>query len=409
MNELTKLIKADMLPALGVTEPGAIAFSVAKARSYTKGELKHVNVAMNSGMYKNAFTCGIPNSNEVGNVFAAALAYVAGNAEKGLESLADVKPEDNVTAQKLIDEGKNTDELSGITSRIFIQATVETESDKAIVTIRDSHTNITKIEVNGEVLEESEAEHAADTTEADAKEEVHSIHGYTLKEILEYVETVPVEEIEFVKEAYKVNLELFHEGLENPRTTFARTLLAMNGGKEISDDEKNTASLLCNAAIEARVIGLDKPAMSITGSGAHGIIATMLSYLVCTYIKEYSGRLSAFCGCAIAAGSGMACGVCYMKGGRLKELEYTLNNMASSITGMICDGGNQGCTMKGVAACDTAFRSVEFALEGVHIDKAHGINGTTPEETMRNMGLIASPGMVATEKTIVEIFEDKLR
>lgn len=430
MNELTKLIKADMLPALGVTEPGAIAFSVAKARSYTKGELKHVNVAMNSGMYKNAFTCGIPNSNEVGNVFAAALGYVAGNAEKGLESLADVKPEDNVTAQKLIDEGRITVELSGITSRIFIQATVETESDKAIVTIRDSHTNITKIEVNGEVLEESEAEHAADTTEADAKEEVHSIHSYTLKEILEYVETVPVEEIEFVKEAYKVNLELFHEGLENPRTTFARTLLAMNGGKEISDDEKNTASLLCNAAIEARVIGLDKPAMSITGSGAHGIIATMplygvykinhlseetlyratmLSYLVCTYIKEYSGRLSAFCGCAIAAGSGMACGVCYMKGGRLKELEYTLNNMASSITGMICDGGNQGCTMKGVAACDTAFRSVEFALEGVHIDKAHGINGTTPEETMRNMGLIASPGMVATEKTIVEIFEDKLR
>ena len=218
MNELTKLIKADMLPALGVTEPGAIAFSVAKARSYTKGELKHVNVAMNSGMYKNAFTCGIPNSNEVGNVFAAALGYVAGNAEKGLESLADVKPEDNVTAQKLIDEGKITVELSGITSRIFIQATVETESNKAIVTIRDSHTNITKIEVNGEVLEESEAEHAADTTEADAKEEVHSIHGYTLKEILEYVETVPIEEIEFVKEAYKVNLELFHEGLENDRS-----------------------------------------------------------------------------------------------------------------------------------------------------------------------------------------------
>ena len=202
----------------------------------------------------------------------------------------------------------------------------------------------------------------------------------------------------------------------------------MNGGKVFSDDERNTASLLCNAAIEARVIGLDRPAMSITGSGAHGIIATMpvyavykingisdellyratmLSYLVCTYIKEYSGRLSAFCGCAIAAGSGMACAVCYLKGGGLKELEYTLNNMASSLTGMICDGGNQGCTMKEVAAVDTAFRSVEFAMKGVHIDKVHGINGVTPEETMRNMGLIASPGMVQTEKTIVEIFENK--
>lgn len=136
---------------------------------------------------------------------------------------------------------------------------------------------------------------------------------------------------------------------------------------------------------------------------------TMLSYLICTYIKEYSGRLSAFCGCAIAAGSGMACAIVYLKGGGVKEMEYTLNNMASSITGMICDGGNQGCTMKGVAACDAAFRSVEFAMNGVHIDKVHGINGATPEDTMRNMGLIASPGMVGTEKTIVEIFEGKLK
>ena len=206
-------------------------------------------------------------------------------------------------------------------------------------------------------------------------------------------------------------------------------LLAMNGGVVFSDDERMSGSLLCNAAIEARVIGLDKPAMSITGSGAHGIIATMpiygvykinghtmeqlcratmLSYLTCTYIKEYSGRLSAFCGCAIAAGSGMACAIVYLKGGGVKEMEYALNNMASSITGMICDGGNQGCTMKGVAACDAAFRSVEFAMNGVHIDKVHGINGATPEDTMRNMGLIASPGMIGTEKTIVEIFEKKV-
>ena len=134
-----------------------------------------------------------------------------------------------------------------------------------------------------------------------------------------------------------------------------------------------------------------------------------LSYLVCTYIKEYFGRLSAFCGCAIASGSGMACGLVYLKGGSAREMEYTLNNMASSITGMICDGGNQGCTMKGVAACDAAFRSVEFAMNGVHVDKVHGINGATPEDTMRNMGLIVSPGMTETEKTIVEIFENKLK
>ncbi|WP_314731826.1 serine dehydratase subunit alpha family protein [Oribacterium parvum] len=454
MHELSALIKKDMVSALGVTEPGAISFCVAKAKSYAKGELLHLNVAMNSGMYKNAFTCGIPNSKEVGNVFAAALGYVAGNPDKGLESLANVTPADNICAQRLIDEGKITVALSGISSRIFMEATLETTESKVLLTIRDTHTNITKIVVNGEtVLEAEEKDEAIDRpeagiTESDKTEEgcgitesnkvaegtgttkIHSIHRYTLAELVDYVNTVSLEEIEFVKEAYKVNLELFEEALKNPRTTFARQLLAMNGGEVISKDEQMTASLLCNATIEARVIGLDKPAMSITGSGAHGIIATMplygvykihglseemlyratmLSYLICTYIKEYSGRLSAFCGCAIAAGTGMACGLVYLKGGTVEQMEYTLNNMASSITGMICDGGNQGCTMKGVAACDAAFRSVAFAMKGVHIDKVHGINGNTPEETMRNMGLIASPGMVGTEKTIVEIFEEKLR
>lgn len=428
MHELSQMIKDDMKPALGVTEPGAIAFAVAKARSFTKGDIKKVNVAMNSGMYKNAFTCGIPNSNEVGNVFAAALGVVAGNADKGLESLADVTPEDNVKAQEMIDQGKITVELSGITSRIFIEATVETEEDKAIVTIRDSHTNITKIIVNDKV--ELETEDEKKTEEDGGEEESHSIHKYTLQQLYDYVTTVDIEEIRFINEAYKVNLELFHEGLENPRTTFARQLLAINNGKEVSDDEQKTASLMCNAAIEARVIGSDKPAMSITGSGAHGIIATMplyaaykvngyteeqllrataLSYLVCMYIKEYSGRLSAFCGCAIAAGSGMACALVYLRGGTVEMMAHTLNNMASSITGMICDGGNQGCTMKGVAAVDAAYKSVEFAMNGIYISEVHGINGNTPEETMRNMGLIASPGMVGTEKTIVEIFEDKLK
>lgn len=428
MHKLSELIKKDMLPALGVTEPGAIAFAVAKAKSYVKGNLKLVSVSMNSGMYKNAFTCGIPNSNEVGNIFSAALGYVAGDASKGLQALMNVKNEDNVVAKKFVDEGKIKVNLSGITSRIFIEATVETDEGKAVVTIRDSHTNITKIVVNGKVELETNDEKINDTIEQDAKKEIYEIHKYTLKEIYDYVNEVHIDEISFVKDAYKVNFELFDEALKSDRTTFAKVLKELNGGEIISKSERDTASLLCNATIEARVIGLDKPAMSITGSGAHGIIATMplyavykinnlskeklyratmLSYLICTYIKEYSGRLSAFCGCAIAAGSGMACGLVYLKGGKEKEMEYALNNMASSITGMICDGGNQGCTMKGVAACDAAFKSMEFAMKGVHIDSVHGINGKTPEETMRNMGLIASPGMVGTEKTIIEILCNK--
>ena len=426
MEKLTNLIKMDMVPALGVTEPGAIAFACSKARSYTKGEIKSVLVSMNSGMYKNAFTCGIPNSEEVGNIFSAALGVVAGNPEKGLESLSDVTPEDNEVAKKLVDEGKIGVKLSGITSRIFIEATVETDTDKCIVTIEDKHTNIVKIELNGEVIFETERTHH---TEEDSDDATPLILKYTLKEILEYVNNVPYEEIEFINEAFKVNYELFEEGLNSPKTTFARQLKKMNNDEIFSDNELKTAQLLCNGAIEARVIGLDKPAMSITGSGAHGIIATMplyasykirnlpkeklirataLSYLICMYIKEYSGRLSAFCGCAIAAGTGMACGLAYLRDGNLETMEYVINNMASSITGMICDGGNQGCTMKGIAAVSAAFDSCELALNGVHINKVHGINGDTPEETMKNMGTIASPGMVGTEKTIVDIFQEKI-
>lgn len=430
MHKLTELIKNDMLPALGVTEPGAIAFSVAKTKEYVKGDLISINVSLNSGIYKNAFTCGIPNSNSFGNVFAAALGFVAGDASLGLQSLKNVKEEDNVIAQKLIDGKKITVTLNSISSNIYIKTSIKTTKGSASVTIRNSHTNITKIEVDGKIVLETEDEKEENTLDETNKKEIHEIHKYTFTQLLDYVNTVPLSEIEFVKDAYKVNLDLFEEGLNSPRTTFARALKQLNGDKIFSENEKDTASLLCNAAIEARVLGLDKPAMSITGSGAHGIIATMplyavykinslseeklyratmLSYLICTYIKEYSGRLSAFCGCAIAAGSGMACGLVYLKDGGLKEMEYTINNMASSITGMICDGGNEGCTMKGIVACDAAFKSVELAMKGVHINKIHGINGNTIEETMRNMGLIASPGMIGTEKTIVEIFENKLK
>ena len=425
MEKLTELIFNDMKPALGVTEPGAIAFAASKAVSFTKGNVEEVSVEMNSGMYKNAFTCGIPNSDEVGNIFAVALGVTAGNPEKGLESLADVTEEDNRKAEKLVKEGRVKVKLSGISSDIFIEATVKTETDICVVTIKDTHTNIVKISLNGKIVFEK-----ADEKKEDEGEEIPLIHKYTLKEIIDYAKNVDIEEIRFIKKAFEVNMELFNEGLKSSKSTFIHQLFKMNGEKIFSDDVLKTAQLLCNGAIEARVIGLDKPAMSITGSGAHGIIAVMpllaeqkvknlseeillrgaaLSYLVCMYIKEYSGRLSAFCGCGIAAGTGMACAIVFMRNGSYEEMSHTINNMASSITGMICDGGNQGCTMKGIAATDTAFRSAEFAMNGVYIYNVHGINGNTPEETMRNMGLIASPGMTGTEKTIVEIFENKIK
>ncbi len=424
MHVLTELIKNDMRPALGVTEPGAIAFAVSTAKKYTEGEVQKVLVALNSGMYKNAFTCGIPNSNEVGNIFSAALGVVAGNPEKGLESLENVTAEDNVKAEELVKAGKIEVVLDHVGSEITIDATVTTDKDECLVRIAGGHTDIYYIEKNGEVLFEEERK-----VQGGEEGEV-LIHKYTLEEILSYVNEVDVEEIEFIRNAFPMNLDLLQEGLNSDRTTFAPLLMKKNGNVLISNDEVKTAQLLCNGAIEARVLGLNKPAMSITGSGAHGIIATLplyayqqihkevvseemllrataLSYLITMYIKEYSGKLSAFCGCGIAAGTGMACGLGYMQGGDSEMLTRVICNMASGLTGMICDGGNQGCTMKGIVAVDAAFRAVEMAKEGVSIYPVHGINGKTPEETMRNMGLIASPGMTATEKTIVEIMQDK--
>ena len=397
-----------------------------KAEGWTTSRMGKVELALNSGMFKNAFTCGIPGSSEVGNYHAAALGAAGADPAKGLECLEGITGQQAEAAREMVEAGMIEVTMREITSRIFIEATVITDSDRATVTIRDSHTNIVSITENGRVVfsKEDESAHGG----GDGEDDIPLIHKYTLAELYEYASAVPAEEIGFIRSAFDLNMALLEEGLASSKTTFGPYLLAANGGKITGTDEQKTASLMCNGAIEARVLGLSRPAMSITGSGAHGIIATMplyaaykvsgyteeqllrasaLSYLICMYIKEYSGKLSAFCGCAIAAGTGMACGLAMMRGAGPDVMKHVINNMASSITGMICDGGNQGCAMKGVVAVDAAWQSVGMAMNGVHIYDVHGINGKTPEETMRNMGLIASPGMTGTEKTIVEILQDK--
>lgn len=432
IKDLTALIHMDMKPALGVTEPGAIAFSVAKAKAYTDGEIKNVQVFLNSGMYKNAYTCGIPNSRHVGNVYAAALGAVAGRAELGLEALAEVTEADNREAEQMVQDGRVEVFLDHMGSEIEIRTVVVTEADTCQVLIRGGHTNIVEIRKNGERIFVANGDDSvsgdASGAERSAESDIPVIHRYTLSDILTYITEVPAEEISFIREAFEMNLELLQEGLSSDKTTFVKRLYRDNGGQLYSDDLLRTAQLLCNGAIEARVLGLARPAMSITGSGAHGIIATMplyggykagkcseeellrataLSYLICMYIKEYSGKLSAFCGCGIAAGTGMACALAYLQGADVECLTRVIQNMASGLTGMICDGGNQGCTMKGIVAVDAAFRAADMALDGICVDSCHGINGKTPEDTMRYMGMIASPGMVKTEETIVEIMQQK--
>ncbi len=324
----------------------------------------------------------------------------------------------------MVDAGLVEVVLDHIGSEITIDARVESVLDRCTVHIRDGHTHIVSIEKNGAQIYKEEGRAGQEQTEGSA------IHRYSLDEIWEYITEVPEKEIAFIRSAFSMNMELLEEGLASDRAVIAGWLLQENSGKRISEDPVKTAQLLCNGAIEARVLGFGRPAMSITGSGAHGIIATMplyawrqvykdevddavllrataLSYLITMYIKEYSGKLSAFCGCGIAAGTGMACGLAYMRGADEQTVCTVIRNMASGLTGMICDGGNHGCAMKGIVAVDAAFRAVDLALKGIGVASIHGINGKTPEDTMKYMGMIASPGMTRTEETIIEIMRQK--
>lgn len=225
MEELTRLIKDDMKPALGVTEPGAIAYAVASARAHVPGRIEKVQVRLNSGMYKNAYTCGIPNSSRFGNLYAAALGAVAADAKKGLESLADITPEDDEAAAKMVEDGKVEVLLDCIDSRIMIDASVETKADICTVSIRDSHTNIVLIEKNGKKIFEAESDTAKKIPDSQA---MPVIHRYSLRDILDYVDHVSLEELAFIRDAFVMNMELLEEGLASDRAVIAKRLLRKN-------------------------------------------------------------------------------------------------------------------------------------------------------------------------------------
>lgn len=420
MHPLIELIKKDMVPALGVTEPGCIAFAVAKAKSYLTSKPERVVLSLNSGLYKNAYTCGIPNSSHYGIKYAAAFGLIMADSQKGLQALEGITPDDDRKAEQFIQEGRIIVKLSGISSALYCQATVYSKHEECTVTIEQSHTNITSIRLNGQSIFHNVIQNRQDTTPL--------IHQYSVKDIWEAVRSFSEEELSFIQKAFDMNMSLFKEGLQSQKTVILHQLYRMNENTIFSKDVQKSASLLCNGAIEARVLGLEAPAMSITGSGAHGIIATLplyaysvlnhctnkqlyqataLSYLICMYIKEYSGKLSAFCGCGIAAGTGMACGLVYLQQGNKEQIDHVIRNMALSITGMICDGGNHGCVMKGMAAVDIAFESAQLAMADVSIESVHGINGMSIEDTLKNMGEIADPGMRETEKVIVDILKKK--
>ncbi|MBO4849241.1 MAG: serine dehydratase subunit alpha family protein [Clostridia bacterium] len=416
MNELSKklidAVKNDLTPSLGVTEPCAIAYASACAARALGGRVTAVKARLNSCIYKNSFTCAVPGTDGMGCALAAALGAVCGDPEKKLTCLDGVTKTDAAEAEKLVSEGNAAAELYSISPDVFIEARVATECGEAVAVIKGKHDRLTSLRVNG-IEQMSPCD-----TKADG--EPFMVSSVTFADLIECAETA--EGLEFLDEAVKMDIALFEEGKR--RGLIPLTLSRYAPG------EPNAELLTCGA-IEARVRGAKAPAMAITGSGSHGILcimpvyassvcdetkadpdrtrrAMLLSCLVTMYIKELSGLLSTACGCVLAGGTGAALGLTYLYAeDRLYErLSFALNSMAASVTGMICHGGNTGCSIKALIGVRMAEAACEMALEGVGAESVHGILGLTPEETMRNMGRIAR-GMLPVEKDILDIMSCK--
>lgn len=418
MHPLTKLLQSDIKPALGVTEPGAIALACATARTYAPGDISSIMVRLSSGILKNSYECGIPNTDVVGCAYAAALGAICGDPARGLMSLENVSQECVARAKALVEQGSVTVEMSSVSPVIHIEAKVTTGSGTSTVTIAGDHTNIIRITKDGEVVLNREF------NSEPTGEEYKALEGIRISDLVEYAQEIDVEEIRFLQSAFDMNLELFKTAIDNPRCPLTAKFLADNGDSVISRDAERTALTLVCGALEARVTGAKKPAMSLTGSGAHGIICFMplyayhvclgtdpeslyraaaLAALITCLIKKHSGKLSAYCGCAIGGGTGTACGLTYLQGGGVDEVSHVINNMGSSLTGMICTGGNSACVLKASVGVRTAYQMSHFACSGYYVSGRTGMNGMSPEETILNMGRIASPGMLKTEETIMEI------
>ena len=416
---IVELVKNDMKRSLGVTEPGAIAYAGAVARSLLSGEIITIELLLNSGIYKNSFTCGIPNTDKQGCAYAAALGVLAGDAKKRLEALSSVTNDDSNKAQRLIEKDVVKVKINAISSEIFIKLTLTTENGIVSVTIEGEHDRISEILLNGLEIRKAE-DKLCDSV-------LGGIGNFCIREIYEHCISTDVSKLDFLYDAFLCDRELFYEGKEKGFLKLTKAICGSLDEEGLSAHE--LSKLYTCGAIEARVKGAMRPAMAIAGSGSHGIlcimpvfsagaalrlkkddvlIAALFSCAVTMYIKHFSGKLSAACGCVMAGGMGAALGLIMLRGLGFDAILHGINTMASSLTGLICHGGNPGCVMKALSAVDMMFNAVRLASFNVSVERMHGILDMNPDKTLQNMSIIASSGMLETENTIMEILVDKL-
>ena len=429
-SEIIGLIRKEVKPALGCTEPIAVALAVAKAMEVMQYELHddkwrsglsyRLHIEVSGNILKNGMGVGIPGTGMVGLHIAAALGAVCGKSSYGLEVLHDLDEDSVDVAKKLVERDCISISLAETDLKLYVKASVEYNGHISYAVIRNDHDNIVETGFD-EVSALADSEKAAEVV---LEQKSALDYGLTVKEILEFASSVMYEDIEFILESRTLNLALANEGMSGRYGLKVGYALRQEGNREVfGDDFLSYAMALTAAASDARMAGCTLPAMSNSGSGNQGITVTMpviayslrykcsdeelaralvLSHLIAIHIKAYLGKLSALCGCVIAS-TGAACGLVYLRGGDYGQICAAIKNMIGNITGMVCDGAKEGCAMKVASGVSSALQSAVLAREGICISEYDGIIEKDIEKTIRNLGRIGSVGMQNTDDMILDI------
>lgn len=422
-NRITNLIKREVVPATGCTEPMAVALAVASASSLLSDTPARVSVKLSPNILKNAMGVGIPGTGRTGLPIAVALGALTGDADAQLEVLGHVTPEDVERADQFVADGRVSIGLAREGCDIlYIEADVEdTAGHHACVIISGSHTNIVYQAVDDRVIADRRTAATGDNCEQASPE-------LTMAKVWEYAMETPLDELRFILETRRVNKLAAersftgHYGHEVGRTLHSERQRIVMG-----DSIFSRVISFTSAACDARMAGAPMPVMSNSGSGNQGIAATLpvviyaeenfaseeqtvraltLSHLTVIYIKQSLGRLSALCGCTVAA-TGSACGICYLMGGNYEQVTATAKNMIANLTGMICDGAKPSCAMKLASGVSTAMMSAMMAMEGQCVTSLEGIVDDDIDRCIGNLTRIGRDGMRETDRLILNIMTTK--
>lgn len=420
-DQIISLIKKEVVPAIGCTEPIAVALCVAKATEVLGALPTQIKVYLSANMLKNAMGVGIPGTQEIGLPMAVALGATIGKSSLGLEVLKETNAQAVAQAHQYLADSQVQIELKAeACDKLYIEVHLKRDTDVVEAIISGEHTHFTYLAKNGEQLINQDKS----KTESESEEELE----LSLEKIYEFSTTTPFVDIEFILEAARLNKEAANEAFTQNYGHSIGKMLRLGSQHNLLGDSVYTKALsYTSAACDARMSGAMVTVMSNSGSGNQGISATLpiviyaqeenksneelaralvLSHLTAIYIKQSLGRLSALCGCVVAA-TGASCGITYLMGGGYKEISYATQNMIANITGMLCDGAKPSCSMKVATGVSTAILSAMMAMEGKSATSAEGIIDADVDQTIRNLTRIGSSGMLETDKVVLDIMTHK--